>query len=219
MLVIIRGGGDLASGVAVRLYRSGFRVLITELPQPLVVRRTVSFAEAVHEGLVLVEDIIGELLRGLFQILKPPTSHCGHQYPEEARPKAILVSPGLAVVQVSLHLPGEGLVGHGGQINFNEEGEHPALMLILAETIRAELAGNFPLRMIPVPVFLLTQTLRYPSAMSHLRMLYHRFLECYPELGCGQGVIKCQQEAAGASLPLQIAHPLEHFRPLYAHTH
>lgn len=68
MLVIIRGGGDLASGVAVRLYRSGFRVLITELPQPLVVRRTVSFAEAVHEGMVLVEDIIGELIHDLISL-------------------------------------------------------------------------------------------------------------------------------------------------------
>ena len=44
-------------------------------------------------------------------------------------------------------------------------------------------------------------------------MLYHRFLEGYPELGCGQSVIKHQQEAAGPSLPLQIAHPLQYFRP------
>ena len=65
MLVIIRGGGDLGSGVAVRLYRSGFQVLITELPQPLVVRRTVSFAEAVHEEMVQVEDITGELIHDL----------------------------------------------------------------------------------------------------------------------------------------------------------
>jgi xanthine dehydrogenase accessory factor len=65
MLVIIRGGGDLASGVAVRLHRSGFQVLITELPEPLVVRRTVSFAEAVHAGVVQVEDITGELIPDL----------------------------------------------------------------------------------------------------------------------------------------------------------
>jgi xanthine dehydrogenase accessory factor len=62
MLVLIRGGGDLASGVAVRLHRSGFQVLITELEQPLVIRRTVSFAEAVHENMTLVEDIVGELI-------------------------------------------------------------------------------------------------------------------------------------------------------------
>ena len=56
-IVLIRGGGDLASGVAARLYRSGFRVLVTELPKPLVVRRKVSFAEAVFAGVVQVEEI------------------------------------------------------------------------------------------------------------------------------------------------------------------
>ena len=49
-LVLIRGGGDLATGVAIRLIRSGLRVVVTELPQPLAVRRTVSFAEAVYSG-------------------------------------------------------------------------------------------------------------------------------------------------------------------------
>ena len=55
--VLIRGGGDLASGVALRLHRSGIRVLITELPQPLAVRRGVSFAEAVFEGSHQVEEV------------------------------------------------------------------------------------------------------------------------------------------------------------------
>ena len=63
MLVLIRGGGDLASGVAVRLHHSGFEVVITELAQPLVVRRTVSFAEAVPEGRVQVEGVTGELIQ------------------------------------------------------------------------------------------------------------------------------------------------------------
>ena len=65
MLVLIRGGGDLASGVAVRLHRSGFQVLITELAQPRVVRRSVSFAEAVFEGHAEVEGIIAELFTNL----------------------------------------------------------------------------------------------------------------------------------------------------------
>jgi xanthine dehydrogenase accessory factor len=63
VLVLIRGGGDLASGVAVRLVRSGFQVVITELAQPRVVRRTVAFAEAVYEGRVQVEGITGELVK------------------------------------------------------------------------------------------------------------------------------------------------------------
>ena len=54
---IIRGGGDLGSGVAQKLHRSGFRVLILEVPNPLVVRRTVSFAQAVIDGETVVEGI------------------------------------------------------------------------------------------------------------------------------------------------------------------
>ena len=56
-LILIRGGGDLASGVALRLHRAGLRVAITELPQPLVVRRLVSFAEAVYSGEAVVEGV------------------------------------------------------------------------------------------------------------------------------------------------------------------
>jgi len=60
-LVIIRGGGDLASGIALRLFHSGYKVIICELPEPLTVRRTVSFSEAVYEGEWLVEDVKGKL--------------------------------------------------------------------------------------------------------------------------------------------------------------
>jgi xanthine dehydrogenase accessory factor len=55
MLVLIRGGGDLATGVALRLIRSGLRVVVTEIAQPLAVRRTVAFAEAVYTGEITVE--------------------------------------------------------------------------------------------------------------------------------------------------------------------
>jgi xanthine dehydrogenase accessory factor len=57
LTVLIRGGGDLATGVAVRLFRAGLRVIMTEVPQPLAVRRTVSFAEAIYEGSWEVEKI------------------------------------------------------------------------------------------------------------------------------------------------------------------
>jgi len=58
-LILIRGGGDLATGVAFRLIRSGLRVVITELPRPLAVRRTVSFAEAIYAGEITIEDLTG----------------------------------------------------------------------------------------------------------------------------------------------------------------
>jgi xanthine dehydrogenase accessory factor len=56
-LVLLRGGGDLASGVAARLWRSGFWVVVTEIAQPLAVRRLVALAEAIYAGQVQVEDI------------------------------------------------------------------------------------------------------------------------------------------------------------------
>lgn len=60
-LILMRGGGDLATGVAHRLHRAGFRLLITELPQPLCVRRAVSFAEAVYSAAITVEGVTARL--------------------------------------------------------------------------------------------------------------------------------------------------------------
>ncbi len=62
--ILIRGGGDLASGVALRLYRAGMQVVVSELAQPLAVRRSVSFAEAVYEGAWTVEGVTGRLVKG-----------------------------------------------------------------------------------------------------------------------------------------------------------
>jgi len=55
--VLLRGGGDLATGVALRLHHAGIKLVITELPQPLAVRRTVAFSEAVYEGRHTVEGV------------------------------------------------------------------------------------------------------------------------------------------------------------------
>jgi len=56
-LVLIKGAGDLASGVAYRLKQSGFPLLMTELPAPLLVRRAVAFGNAVYIGETTVEGI------------------------------------------------------------------------------------------------------------------------------------------------------------------
>lgn len=57
ILVLIKGGGDLASGIAYRLKRAGFPLVMTELPAPLLVRRTVSFGDAAYTGMSVVEGI------------------------------------------------------------------------------------------------------------------------------------------------------------------
>jgi len=55
--VLIRGAGELATGVAHRLFRSGFRLCMTEISGPLAVRRAVSFCEAVYDGAMKVEGV------------------------------------------------------------------------------------------------------------------------------------------------------------------
>ncbi len=56
-LAIVRGGGDLATGIIYRLWKVGFSVLSLEIPAPLVVRRTVSVASAVFDGEIVIEDM------------------------------------------------------------------------------------------------------------------------------------------------------------------
>jgi xanthine dehydrogenase accessory factor len=56
-LVVVRGGGDLATGVVWRLTRAGFPVVVSELAAPLTVRRTVAVSTAVTEGSVIVEGL------------------------------------------------------------------------------------------------------------------------------------------------------------------
>ncbi len=56
-LVLVKGGGDLATGVAHRLHRAGFPVVITEIENPTMVRRTVSFAECLYADGWRVEGV------------------------------------------------------------------------------------------------------------------------------------------------------------------
>ena len=83
MLVVIKGAGDLASGIALRLHRSKIDVVMTELPAPLAVRRTVAFSEAIRLGSTKVEDVKAEragnadearacLSRGIIPVLVDP---------------------------------------------------------------------------------------------------------------------------------------------------
>lgn len=57
MRILIKGAGDLATGIAVVLHREGHQIVMTELPVPLTVRRTVAFSRAVYEKTAVVEGI------------------------------------------------------------------------------------------------------------------------------------------------------------------
>ena len=88
--VLIRGGGDLATGVAVRLHRCGFRVVVTEIEKPLAVRRLVAFAQAVYESECQVEGVRARLSAkpsdvkkiledGDVAVLVDPPADCRHE--------------------------------------------------------------------------------------------------------------------------------------------
>ena len=62
-LIIVRGGGDLGTGVIYRLVKSGFPVIVLELSQPLVVRRRVALATAALDGEIFVEDLHGRRVK------------------------------------------------------------------------------------------------------------------------------------------------------------
>ncbi len=82
-VVLVRGGGDLASGVILRLHRVGIKVVVTELEEPLAVRRMVAFSQAIYDGIVQIEDVTAQkannptevfdfLTRGIVPILVDP---------------------------------------------------------------------------------------------------------------------------------------------------
>jgi xanthine dehydrogenase accessory factor len=95
--VVIKGAGDLATGVAARLWRSGFPVVLTELAQPLTIRRTVAFAEAVYAGEVKVEEIIARRASDLADIesawqahVVPVLTGCDDEYVGAVKPTVLV---------------------------------------------------------------------------------------------------------------------------------
>lgn len=56
-LVVVRGGGDIASGTTHRLVKCGFDVVILEVEYPTTIRRTVAFSQAVFDGETTVEGL------------------------------------------------------------------------------------------------------------------------------------------------------------------
>jgi xanthine dehydrogenase accessory factor len=68
LTVLIKGGGEVASCVAHRLYRAHFKVCLTEVSQPLAVSRGVSFSEAVYDGEKEVEGVVAKLVKSAGEI-------------------------------------------------------------------------------------------------------------------------------------------------------
>ena len=64
----IRGAGDLATGIALRFFRSGFDVIMSDIAVPTTVRRTVAFSPAIYEGEAIVEGISGKFCDNISEI-------------------------------------------------------------------------------------------------------------------------------------------------------
>ena len=68
MLILIKGAGDIATGIAVCLKNAGMQVVMTEIAIPTTVRRSVAFSRAVYEGSAVVENITAKLVLDFAQI-------------------------------------------------------------------------------------------------------------------------------------------------------
>ena len=59
--IVIRGAGDLASGVGYVLYQAGYRILMLDVERPACIRRQVAFCQAIYEGVCTVQGVTGRL--------------------------------------------------------------------------------------------------------------------------------------------------------------
>ncbi len=62
-VVVVRGGGDIASGTIQKLHRAGFGVVVLEVEKPTFIRRSVCYGEGVYEGSVTLEGIEAVLVK------------------------------------------------------------------------------------------------------------------------------------------------------------
>ena len=87
MLVVIRGAGDIATGVALRLWRAHISVIMTDLLSPTAIRRTVCFSQAIVQGEAVVEGVTARraaspedardlLVQGILPVLADPEGAC-----------------------------------------------------------------------------------------------------------------------------------------------
>jgi len=106
VLIFIRGGGDLATGVAVRIFKAGFSVMILEVDHPTVIRLPVSFARAVYEGKAIVEGVEAVLIpswkkaedtikQGKIPVLVDPEGYCIEKFSPAVLVDAILAKRNL----------------------------------------------------------------------------------------------------------------------------
>jgi xanthine dehydrogenase accessory factor len=70
VIVLVKGAGEMASGISHRLTRCRFKVCMTEIPEPHAVRREVSFCEAIHDGEKTVEGLTAVVANSYEEIVE-----------------------------------------------------------------------------------------------------------------------------------------------------
>ncbi len=73
LVVLIRGGGEVASAVAYELARSHFKICLTEIAQPLAVSRMIAFSEVVYDGEKEIEGIAISILAEIIKVRHSPS--------------------------------------------------------------------------------------------------------------------------------------------------
>lgn len=119
MLVVVRGAGDIATGIILRLVRAGAQVVACDLPEPTSIRRTVCFSEALRLGSYTIEDITAHrctsadearavLHQGEVAVVADPEARCIDELQPDAVVDAILAKknlgthPGMAPVVIAV---------------------------------------------------------------------------------------------------------------------
>lgn len=152
MRVLIRGAGDIATGVALRLYRSGMQIVMTDLPHPTAIRRTVCFSQAIVLGETCVEGVTARravdsemaeaiLATGEIPVLPDPEMLCSERLQPDVLVDAILAKKNLGTQIADAPV----VVGLGPGFTAGEDC-HAAV-----ETMRGHTLGRVIYRGSPLP--------------------------------------------------------------------
>ena len=152
MLVLIRGAGDLASGIALRLHRSHLRVVMTDLEKPTAIRRTVCFSQAISFGEAKVEDVTAVhaesvddvrriLAAGNIPVLADPAAECRAALRPDVLVDAILAKKNLGTAITDAPL----VIGVGPGFSAGEDCH------VVIETMRGHTLGRVIRNGEPIP--------------------------------------------------------------------
>jgi|GEM_PF-312113 len=142
MLVVIRGAGDLATGIALRLHRAGYQIVMTDLPAPTSIRRTVCFSEAIRLGEMTVEDISARKAEtpeealtlaqsGVVAVLADPAGACIPTLRPGAVVDAILAKKNLGTALTDAPV----VIGVGPGFTVGTAAAEPEVLLIAVEKV------------------------------------------------------------------------------------